>query len=121
MRDIDEKIYEILDEIKEIDNVYKRLPGDFVVEENDNFVIFREESNLPVKFSDGDELGTEIIYNIDIYSKEPDTHIIRSKINKELKKINMIRITGGGEEKDEELYVRNMMFIGFFNNHHYEK
>ena len=108
IKDIQEEVFEKLNEIEDVE-VYSYLPPDFV-DLDKSIIIFTEVSNLPSYFGDNKELISEIIYNIDIYMKTPETYLLRREVDKKMTEIGFVREASSSEWREEEYYYRLLTY-----------
>lgn len=108
MKDIQSVVYNLLVSIDSIDEVYNYAPNVLFEEGEQVIVVFNETENLPYDYFDNTEFTSIIYYNIDIYSKTPNTLTILQDIEELLYQNNFVRIAAGQQRYYEasEYYTR---------------
>lgn len=107
MKDIQKDLISLLSTIDNL-KAYNRAPLDFTQDEN--IAIVYELDNIPHTFTDGVEYTSTIIYNIDLYCKNAETHIYRKLIDEKLNDYGMVRLAGGRDSKVDNLYYRALSY-----------
>ena len=109
MIDIQEDVLAILDTINGSEVFSHQPPTLF--KNSDSMILFYEVTNEPAFIGDiSVELGAIIEYNIDIYSKTPNTRIIREEVNRVMTEYGFVRTDGGTEFREQDYYVRFLTY-----------
>lgn len=112
MIDIQEDVYNILKTVIDENNVYSFQPPVIFNEDATQVIVFAEIENEPDRYTDGKETTSIITYNINLYSKNPDTYLMRSEVNDKLVEYGFGRISSGQEfyEPQGQYYFRLLSY-----------
>jgi len=115
IKDVQELVYNKLKNLYNENNIYVSGTPSIFEQNLDFLIIFSEDRNIPKDFADGQEISSDISYDIEIYSKLPDTNVYRLSIDTELTKVvsdGFVREFSGKEYFDNNLnyYIRFLTY-----------